>query len=138
MKTRRDDLSNLMYSTLSTMPDASLTEKCDALATIALAHAHLAGADDRLAAHHQALREQALTRALGEALKIVEQVSLDLAADIATDLEQAVTPLDGPPLDLSGSFTLTCPEIEIVKRIPEPPCILGPTCVHRMPEEGAQ
>jgi len=138
MKTRRDELSNLMYSTLTTMPDAGLTEKCDALATIALTHAHQAGADDRLAARHQVLREKALTRALGEALRIVEQVSLDLAADIATELAQAVAPLDGPPLDLSGGFTLTCPEIEIVERIPEPSCILGPTCVHRMPEEGAQ
>jgi hypothetical protein len=114
-KSRRDELSALVERIWLDCPDLTLAEKCRAAATIALAHLYVADADHRLEDAHRERRERALVKALAEALQIVEQISVDLAADIAIELEQDVAPLSGKPLVLvCGGI-----EAEIVPLIPE-------------------
>ncbi len=45
-RSRRDVLSALLHRTLTSMPAASPTEQCDALASVAMTFAELEGADD--------------------------------------------------------------------------------------------
>jgi hypothetical protein len=51
--------------------------------------------------HTLSEREQALVQAVRRSIQIVEQISVPLALEIATELEAALAPLPGAPIDLA-------------------------------------
>ena len=97
---RRDVLAGLLLQVLKN-PNAGIESQARACATISQAFAWLDQSDDRLAVRHHNLREASLVRALATALKIVQQVHVDLAVDIVAELESDIRPLIGEPIVLS-------------------------------------
>ena len=62
---------------------------------------------DDLSTHHRDLREQALVRALGRAIGLIELVDLDAAISITDELSAILEPLSGEPIRLGG-LKLNC------------------------------
>jgi hypothetical protein len=102
--TTRDELAALMYSTFTSMPDGCcLTEKIEALASIALAFNRVEHKTCELEQAQRARREKALLAALAQALRTVESVDLGESLKITDRLVEDVDPLPGGPLDLNCS-----------------------------------
>jgi hypothetical protein len=75
--------------------------------------------------HPLSEREHALIQAVRRSIQIVEQISLPLALEIISELEAALAPLPGEPIDLSVCGGVIIP-------IVEPICIFSETqCIHR-------
>ena len=62
--------------------------------------------------HPLSEREHALIQAVRRSIQIVEQISVPLALEIATELEAALAPLPGEPIDLSVCGGVIIPIVE--------------------------